>query len=203
MPITIITIIILAKILSLPNFEIHTIVPVVFFFFVVTGDIFSCVFDFPSKEFVKYLVFPIKYQRVLLVKNITVLIATTLYIIVLIGMSVILFQLPYSTFLYAFTYYLTLIFLFVSFGNMLSAFAPKMSSSHVTISRMIIVAIVLSFFSIPYIAIKFSTKSIWLCYPYIFFTIVLWRSVSIPLASKQFSKNIFIISDSMYEYSSR
>lgn len=175
--------------LSKTNIGIETAIPFMMLYFILANDFFISLFDPESNEELKYQTFPIDYKKLIANKNIVTLGESIIYLIILSSIIVFILDLSYSSLFNAITFSLTILFLFVCFGNLISSKLPRFTTSNFSILRMFASAILILFLSIPYVVIKIIFFNVFYCYAYILFTVIVWRYISIPFSAEQFSKN--------------
>lgn len=174
-----------------------TAIPFLFFLFCIMGDAFSAVFDPSFDELRKYHLFPIRYESVIINKNLSLFFVSAFNSAVLSLTVLYVFRLSFHVLLLSLAYILTIIFLYAAAGNLLSSTFPRINSQDLALLRLIVSTFMLLLVSIPYIIIKSLGANVFYYAAYIIFTALGWRYLSIPLAAKQFSRNAFKMIDSL------
>jgi hypothetical protein len=193
-PITIILCLLFFKYFLLPkNMIIRTVVPFCMFVFCLVEDLYNNTFDMSSNEFRLYQLFPIKYRKMIIIKNYAVFIVIIVYSILVSLLAIYALQISLYAVYLSIIYSLTICFPIVTIGNIVFTKASKLNSPNYALIRMILNVIIVAILSLPYLILKIALKNILFCYPYILIAILFWWYVSIPIASKQLSKNTYKI----------
>jgi hypothetical protein len=197
-PISIILGLLLFKYLLLPkNTVIRTVIPFSMFVFCVLGDLFNHLFDISSKEFRSYQLFPILYHKLIVMKNYATFIVVIIYSILISFFSVLIFHISPYNILLSFTYSLTICFPLAALGNLIFSQATRLNSLNYGLLRMLLNIFIVAILSLPYVIIKIAFMSILFCYAYIIVAMFFWWYVSIPIAAKQLSKNVYKLNGSI------
>jgi hypothetical protein len=166
-----------------------TILFVLLLFFSI-GDIYLSPFYGVSDEIRKYTLLPITLHSLILYKNISVALISTAYIFLISTVIILIYHQPISTFVFYLTYSLTIIFPFLSIGNIIFSSIPQMNKAHQSVMRTILGMLIVCVLSLPFVIIKFYLKDVLYIYLYIASGLIVWRYLSIGVAGKQLLRNI-------------
>ena len=191
-PLPIIILIILANyVMTVHNVSIKTTVFVIMFLLFNFGDIFLTIFDSSCDESVKYLPYPVKYYYLILQKNLAIILITVICTLLISAIIIFMFNQPKDSIILYSTYCLSIIFPFISIGNILSSGIPKINSNNYTILRMVLCGIIISVLSIPFGIIMLLLNNAYIVLIYILLTVLTWYYVSIPISVKMLTNNFY------------
>lgn len=175
------------------SIAVQTVIPLFILFFCIFENKINSLFDITNNEFMKYQLFPIHFQSLVIAKNLAAAFVTIFCLLLFSFIVFFMFQLTtYKVFL-AFTYGLTIVFPFIMLRNITSSRPTKNNSLKYAFINIVISIFAIILFSIPYFVIKIIFNTVVYCYPYILIMLFLWRYISIPVSAKQLSKNIYKI----------
>jgi hypothetical protein len=170
---------------------IRTVLPFNMFVICLVEDLYNNTFDISSNEFRAYQAYPVKYRKLIVIKNYAVIVLVIVYSMLASLIAVYALKISLYAVYLSLIYSLTICFPIVAIGNIIYSKATKLNSPNYALMRMILNSVLIAILSLPYLVIKISLNNILFCYPYILVVILFWWFVSIPIASRQLSKNIY------------
>jgi len=191
-PLPFIILIIMAKyVMSVRDLPVNTTIFFLMFLLFSIGDLFLTIYDASCDESAKYLVYPIKHYYLILHKNMAVLLVAIIYSFLMSSIIIYVFRQPINSIIIYFIYFLSIVFPFISIGNLLSSSVPKINSNNYVIMRMILSSIIIPILSIPYGIIMLLFKNTYVALFYVTIVVLIWYYVSIPIAVKILIKNSY------------
>ncbi|MBN1397904.1 MAG: hypothetical protein JXA06_07725 [Bacteroidetes bacterium] len=177
--------------MSVQDLPIRTTIFFFMFLLFSTGDIFLTIFDASCEESKKYLPYPVEYYYLILYKNLAVILVTAIYLVLLSSVIIYVFNQPLNTIITYSAYYFSIVFPFITVGNLLSSGIPKINSNNYTILRMVLSSITVSVLSVPFGIIMLFLDNAYIVLIYSLFAALIWYYLSIPLTAKMLSNNYY------------